>query len=174
MFNSTAASGAKSSVSSSWNEDASHTIVTSCSTEPTSELAAVPTLPATATGKPASRWMCPISSTVVVLPFVPVTATNSFGSIRHASSSSPSTGRPRSRAAAITGACAGTPGLLTTARTRSEQRHALLAHMHAPPRHRSSTSAPAGEPASTPITSSPAARSASAAAMPERARPTTS
>ena len=37
-----------------------------------------PTLPATATGRPASRWMCPISSTVVVLPFVPVTAMNSF------------------------------------------------------------------------------------------------
>ena len=55
---------------------------------------ACPTLPATATGSPASRWMCPISSTVVVLPFVPVTAMNSFASIRQASSSSPSTGMP--------------------------------------------------------------------------------
>ena len=30
------------------------------------------------TGSPASRWMCPISSTVVVLPLEPVTATNSL------------------------------------------------------------------------------------------------
>ena len=38
---------------------------------PTSELSGVPTLPATATGSPASRWMWPISSVVVVLPLVP-------------------------------------------------------------------------------------------------------
>ena len=36
--------------------------------------------------------MWPIHSVVVVLPLVPVTATNSFGSSRQASSSSPSTG----------------------------------------------------------------------------------
>ncbi len=35
----------------------------------------MPTFPATATGSPASRQMAPRSSTVVVLPFVPVTAT---------------------------------------------------------------------------------------------------
>ena len=43
-------------------------------TSPASEASAVPTLPATATGSPASRWMWPISSTVVVLPLEPVTA----------------------------------------------------------------------------------------------------
>ena len=58
----------------------------------------MPTLPATATGSPASRWMWPIHSVVVVLPLVPVTAMNSFGSSRQASSSSPSTGMPARRA----------------------------------------------------------------------------
>ena len=46
---------------------------------PASALTGVPTLPATATGSPAARCIAPSSSTVVVLPFVPVTAQNSFG-----------------------------------------------------------------------------------------------
>ena len=67
-------------MSSSWNEDASHTIVV-VRGQRAHERARrrVPTLPATATGSPASRWMWPIHSVVVVLPLVPVTAMNSFG-----------------------------------------------------------------------------------------------
>ena len=67
-------------MSSSWNDEASQTTVTSRGQPPSSvsDDAAVPTLPATATGSPASRWTCPIHSVVVVLPFVPVTATNSL------------------------------------------------------------------------------------------------
>ena len=79
----------------------------------------MPTLPTTSTGTPAVRCRWPSSSVVVVLPLVPVTAMTSLGTQRQASSSSPRTGRPRSRAAAITGAVGGTPGDLTTARTRS-------------------------------------------------------
>ena len=79
----------------------------------------MPTLPATATGSPAVRQTWPSSSATVVLPFVPVTAQKRFGSSRQESSSSPITGMPRSRAAAIAGASAGTPGLLTTQRARS-------------------------------------------------------
>src|SRR3984893_16358783 len=172
MLSRTAASGANACVSSSWNEEHSHTTVASPPTWSTSEHAAVPTLPATATGRPASRWMCPISSTVVVLPFVPVTAMNSFASNRHPSSSSPSTGRARSCAAAITGALARTPGLLTTARTRSSSETPSSPSRSSTPAS-TSTPVPSGAPASTPITSSPLARSASAAAIPERARPTT-
>ena len=56
---------------------------------PRATTAACPTLPATATGTPAAREIAPSSSTVVVLPFVPVTATKRFGSRRQASSSSP-------------------------------------------------------------------------------------
>ena len=94
---------------------------------PRSPVSAVPTLPATATGSPASRWICPSSSTVVVLPFVPVTATNALGTRRQPSSSSPSTGTPRARAAAMTGASRGTPGDFTTARACGQQRQPVAA-----------------------------------------------
>ena len=56
---------------------------------------------------------------MVVFPLVPVTAQNAFGSSRQASSSSPVTSSPRSRAATSTGASWGTPGLLTTVRAPS-------------------------------------------------------
>ena len=78
----------------------------------------MPTFPATATGSAAVRQTWPRSSVTVVLPFVPVTATNRFGNRRQASSSSPTTATPSSRARAITGASRGTPGLLTTQRAR--------------------------------------------------------
>ena len=133
----------------------------------------MPTLPATATGSPALRQTWPSSSATVVLPFVPVTAQKRFGSSRQASSSSPITGRPRSRAAAIAGASAGTPGLLTTQRARSSgsrpRRHPGRLRRRRPralPRPRASRE-------STPITRSPRSASSRAAAWPERARPTT-
>src|SRR3954452_1547721 len=156
-LSSTAPSGANSTASSSWKEETSQTTVASGARWPTSELSAVPTLPATATGRPASRWMWPMSSVVVVLLLVPVTAMNSLGMSRHASSTSPSTGSPRSRAAATTGASAGTPGDLTTARTCSS-----AAGVSSPCRR------------STPRACSPQARRTSSAATPERASPTTS
>ena len=92
-------SGANASESSAWKLDTSQTIVVASSTSPTSDDSGVPTFPASATGRSASRQIAPSSSVVVVLPFVPVTATKRFGSSRQASSSSPSTGSPRSRAA---------------------------------------------------------------------------
>src|SRR4051794_4016987 len=105
---------------------------------------------------PASRWMWPISSTVVVLPFVPVTATNSFGMSRHANSTSPRTGMPRARASAITGASAGTPGDLTTVRACSSSERPSLPSLESAPSARS-----------------PRAPSTCSTASPERARPTT-
>ncbi len=111
-------SGANSTASSAWKLDTSQTTVASGPISPTSVDNGVPTLPATATGSRASRQIAPSSSTVVVLPLVPVTATKRLGSSRHASSSSPITGRPCLRAAAITGASFGTPGLLITLATR--------------------------------------------------------
>ena len=75
----------------------------------------MPTFPATATGSAAVRQTWPRSSVTVVLPFVPVTATNRFGSRRQASSSSPTTARPSSRARAITAASARHPGALDDA-----------------------------------------------------------
>ena len=67
----------------------------------------------------AVRQTWPSISVTVVLPFVPVTATKVFSMSRHASSSSPRIGTPRSVAASTTGAWRGTPGLLTRQRARS-------------------------------------------------------
>ena len=72
-------SGAKASESSAWKLDTSQTIVADSSSSPTSEASGVPTFPASATGSPASRQIAPSSSVVVVLPLVPVTATNGLG-----------------------------------------------------------------------------------------------
>jgi hypothetical protein len=103
-LSSTAASGASASVSSSWNDDASHTTVASASSVPGRVVSAVPTFPATTTCLFASRYTWPIASTVVVFPLEPVTTTKSFGSSRQPISSSPITRRPCRLAAAITGA----------------------------------------------------------------------
>ena len=112
-LSSTPASGAKRSVSSSWNDDASQTTVAvPGSAPPASVDSAVPTLPTTSAATPAARCRWPISSTVVVLPLEPVTAISSLGTSRQPTSSSPITPIPASRAATTTGACAGTPGLL--------------------------------------------------------------
>ena len=103
---------------------------------------------------------------VVVLPLVPVTATKRFGSSRQASSSSPSTGTPRSRAATITGASFGTPGLLTTHPTPSSS------STPSTPRCASMSAGISGVPEST-ATTSPCCRSILTAAVPDRASPTT-
>ena len=165
-FRSRPTSGAKASLSSAWKLETSQTTVVSGSTSPTSADSGVPTLPATATGSRAARQIAPSSSTVVVLPFVPVTATKRFGSSRQASSSSPSTGTPRARAAWISGASWGTPGLFTTSPARSSKPTPSLSSSA------SRSSGSSGRPESQASTS-PCARSIRAAAIPERASPTT-
>ena len=119
MLSSTAQSGANAEASSSWKLDTSQTTTAAGSRPSTREASGVPTLPATATGTPAARCISASSSTVVVLPLVPVTARKRLGISRQASSSSPVTSMPRSSAARTTGASRGTPGLLTTVRARS-------------------------------------------------------
>ena len=144
-LSSTAHSGAKASESSSWKLEHSQTTVASAATSPTSEARGVPTLPATATGSAAVRQTWPRSSVTVVLPFVPVTATKRFGISRQASSSSPTTGVPRSRAAATTGASRGNSGALDQAADAFEQIDAIRSRWTstpAPPR----SSAPAESP----------------------------
>src|SRR3954453_3767266 len=144
--------------------------VVSRSISPMRELSGVPTLPATATGSSAARQISPQSSATVVLPLVPVIPTKALGSARQASSTSPTTSTPRSRASRITAALSGTPGLLTTQRTRSRSPTPSPSRWISTPRA-SNPSAPFGAPESDPITSSPIARSIRAAAWPERARP---
>ncbi len=156
-LSSTPASGAKRSVSSSWNDDASHTTtVASGRPEPTSDVSAVPTFPTTTAGRSAVRWRCPISSTVVVFPFDPVTAIVSFGTSRQPSSSSPSTPIPASRAATITGASFGTPGLLISVSTPASSSTPGEPEWTATPAASSSRRRPSGtSPESTPTTSAP-------------------
>ena len=103
--------GANAAVSSSWKEDASQTTVAPGSSSPTSERQRAcrrcpPRPPAAPPRGGCGRAARPSSS----CRWCPVTAMNSLGSRRQASSSSPSTGSPRSRAAAITGASAARPG----------------------------------------------------------------
>ena len=103
---------------------------------------AVPTLPATATGRPASRWMCPISSTVVVLPFVP----GHGDELVAAASATPAPARPapacpRARAAAITGASRGHARALDH-RARAAQQRQAVARRCAPRRPRRPQRAP--------------------------------
>ena len=119
--------------SSAWKLDTSQTTTTRGPVCPTSDESGVPTFPATATGQPAARRTAPSISAVVVLPLVPVTAMKRFGSSRHASSSSPNTGMPRSRAAAIAGAVPGTPGLLHHAVHAVEQIHAVASEVRLDP-----------------------------------------
>ena len=169
---STATSGAKASESSSWKEEHSQTIVADGSISPGSEASGVPTLPATVASIPASRSVWPSHSATVVLPLVPVTAAKRLSSSRQPSSSSPITSRPRSRAAATTGASAGTPGLLTTVFTSSSSWIPSPSSSSSTPSS-ASLPAPGGFPESVPYTRAPSATSAFAAATPERARPTT-
>ncbi len=58
--------------------------------------------------------MAPVSSVVVVLPFVPVIPMTGFARNRAANSTSLQTGTPRARASRTTGLSLGTPGLLTS------------------------------------------------------------
>ncbi len=79
----------------------------------TASTSETPMLPTAAVRRPAARSIEASMSVVVVLPFVPVTTSQGAASgprSRQASSSSPHTGTPASRAATITGARGGRPG----------------------------------------------------------------
>src|SRR5215467_6120842 len=130
-------------------------------------------LPPTVTLNPAASRIRPVSAVVVDFPFVPVMATTRPRSQREANSSSPMTGTPRRRAAAIAGCSGGTPGLVTT---RSASTNVSVRW---PP---SSSSTPNGASASTPatcgctsdnVTRAPRRASSSDAATPLRAAPAT-
>ena len=146
-------------MSSSWNDDASQTTVAAGSRAPARAVSAVPTLPAAATGRPAARCIAATSSVVVVFPLEPVIAISGFGSSRQPSSSSPRTTIPRARAARMTAASPGTPGLLTTVPTPSSSATPSLCSCTATPAASSSARASGATAApSQPVTSSPSAR----------------
>ena len=82
-----------------------------------------PTLPQATVRRPPARSIASSICTVVVLPFVPVTASHGAGCSgsrsRQASSTSPQTGIPRSTAWASNGAEGDQPGEVTTRSTSS-------------------------------------------------------
>ena len=114
MLSMTAMSGANLVTPSSWKLDASMTTVSIASSLSATEENAAPTLPTACDGMCALRRMWSMSSVVVVLPLVPVTAICSAAQNREANSISPSTCLPASFASSTCGLPLGTPGLTTS------------------------------------------------------------
>ena len=147
-----AASGANASVSSSWKRRrlADDRRVRGRA-RPTSDDSGVPTLPPTATGSPAARW---IVAEQLDRRRLAVRARSPrrtrFGSRRQASSSSPSTGMPAlARRGDRPAPRAARPGVFTTAPRAVEQRPGRPV----PTSRLDARRARRGAPASTPITS---------------------
>jgi hypothetical protein len=114
MLVKTATLGWNVSVPSSWKLEASRTKTVSPVEPSTRPETAWPMFPPTLTSRPASRSMAPRAAVVVDFPLVPVTATTSPARCRNPSSSSAITGTPARRAAWISGRSKGTPGDTTT------------------------------------------------------------
>ena len=98
------------SVPSSWKLETSSTNVVASVEPSTIPVTAWPMFPPTRTSPPASRNIAPRAAVVVDLPLVPVIAATVPFSIRKPSSSSATTGTPAARAACSSGIVEGTPG----------------------------------------------------------------
>ena len=100
MLSRTATFGAKSLVEASWYDDTSATY-TSVRPAPTASMHGSPILPTAAAASPAPESTCAASAQTVVLPLVPVTATQrlSFELSRQASSTSLTTSADTAAAA---------------------------------------------------------------------------
>src|SRR5215470_2597086 len=98
---------------SSWKLETSRTMTVFSLDSATNEIAGVPMLPPTATGRPPAARISPASVVVVVLPFDPVMATIGPERFWAASSISPITDSPKERACTSGAASTGTPGLTT-------------------------------------------------------------
>ena len=134
---------------------------------------ASPIFPATKARRPALRSISPVSETVVVFPFVPVTATCVPRTNRAASSSSPSTGTCRACARRTTGASMGTAGLTTTASHPSTSVSGISPRRAWQPMAISVSSPALSGRLSLRTGSAPCAHRSPAAATPLRAMPTT-
>src|SRR3954454_1347378 len=140
-----------------------------------------PTLPHATVRRPAARSIASSIWTVVVLPFVPVTASHgvswSGSRSRQASSTSPHTGMPREAACASNGASGRHPGEVTTTST-SSGRVAVLPGPRwteaprTPSRVAFSGRSPASDSSSA-VTEAPRWVRLSAAAKPETPKPAT-
>src|SRR4051812_25485615 len=142
-----------------------------------------PTLPAATLRSPAARRIASSIWTVVVLPLVPVTASQgvswSGSRSRQASSTSPQTGTPRARAWARSGASGFQPGDVTSRSTWSGRVAVTPAPSRTEAPRTSSSSALAARPSgasalsSRAVTVAPRCRRLSATANPETPKPAT-
>src|SRR5579883_1067684 len=163
-----------SRIVSSWKLESSSTFHPSSRDVATISQTAVPILPPTCEGTPASRRMWPIKLVVVVLPFDPVTPIVRPFRNGAASSTSPITAAPRARAASSGGRSAGTSGESTMRSAPSNTSGACRANGT---RSRSS-SAPASGSSSSGFrsvarTAAPCSARSFTAAIPDFLSPTT-
>ena len=136
-----------------------------------------PTLPPTATGSPASRKMAPVSSVVVVLPFVPVIPMTRLARKRVANSTSLHSGDAAAQGILHGGALVGHAGALDQKVDRGGQHGRVAPSRTSTPAARSSAAASSGGAAPSSRATTRAAgnrrRPSSAAGRPLRRRPST-
>src|SRR5512137_171669 len=169
--------GRKRSTPSSWKEESSTTATSKRVPESSSSQSGVPRLPPTKAAR--SSWKSrPVSAVVVLLPLVPVMATTGTCSrSRKASSTSPTTGIPARRAAAMPGSVSGTPGDTTTRSAEVKSRSSCppsASEIASPSSEASVPASSAMVRRSVTVTRAPSRAASRAAAAPLRASPTTS
>src|SRR5690606_21552718 len=168
--------GASEEDQCSWKLDSS-TASTRCPAR-TASTTGRPTLPQATASSSAACKMASSIPTVVVLPLVPVTAIQSAGVScswfsRQASSTSPTTSRPASVAAASSGASGFHPGLVTT-RSVPAGGSSNPGTSSAPCACKDASAARRSAEASVTVTAAPAPSSACAADRPDTPAPATS
>ena len=159
---------------SSWKLEISATATESSSASPTTEVMGRPTLPHGTHRSPAARKIAPSMATVVVFPFVPVTATSGARRSRQPSSASPTIALPARRKSTGSGWSIGMPGLSTsTSHARTPSSPPLTARAPAARRARACSLSNAAGRSSYRYTAAPRASRRSAAAIPLRDSPAT-
>ena len=111
--------GLNERIDSSWNDETSATTQSPGSADVVSRISALPMLPPTCTVLPAAANSAPTSAVVVVLPFVPVTATIGALHRRYATSTSLNTGIAGACTRRTSGLLSGMPGESTATVTCS-------------------------------------------------------
>ena len=177
MLSRTAIFGRKVSIVSSWKLEISRTFQPSARDCSVNATTGTPMLPPTKVGTPEARRMSPHSVVVVVLPLEPVMARVCPRRKRDANSTSPSTVCPKARTWRISGVSSGTPGLSTRKSCRRKVNRPWPPASTAMPSSSSigiSFSRASALRTSDTVTCAPRRRRNSAAARPDRPRPTTS
>ncbi len=172
----TATSGRKLTVPSSWKLETSTANAVASVAPSTSPISGAPMLPPTRASMPASRSIAPSAAVVVDLPLVPVIAATRPLRWRKASSISAITGTPAWRAASSSVSSQGTPGDTTTSDAPSKVDARCGPSSRRTPASRSASASFGSSLSrfwSTATTALPRLARKRAAAIPDRASPTT-